>query len=107
MKSPLGDLGAGRYKKKSAPIGADLLDTNKDIDSKKYLFSLIKDILLGDMLYPLRKKILQEPEFVSDLDITLANNNCTPACSMIKCRDCTITKIFIHAFAWCAITGYL
>jgi len=25
-------------KKKSAPIGADLLDTNKDIDSKKYLF---------------------------------------------------------------------
>jgi hypothetical protein len=25
-------------KKKSAPVGADLLDTNKDIDSKKYLF---------------------------------------------------------------------
>ena len=24
--------------KKSAPVGADLLDTNKDIDSKKYLF---------------------------------------------------------------------
>jgi hypothetical protein len=26
------------WQKKSAPFGADLLDTNKDIDSKKYLF---------------------------------------------------------------------
>ncbi len=90
-------------KKKSAPCSADLLDTNKDIDSKKYRFSLIKDMRSDNTMYHFCKFFLEDSERISDADFAFFDDDRTPSGFLIEGHHGTFTEVIIHAFAGSAI----